>query len=179
MAVTLALRTEVRTAEIENEVRHLLGATAPSFQVSSATTMELIRDTLLAQDRLLSLLSGFFGALGTIMAVVGIYGLIAYTAMRRTREIGIRMSIGAQRRNILILFLREVFILLSCGITIGLAMAYLLGRFVNSLLYGVRPNDLTAQSAAVLLVLTGGLIAALLPATRATRINPTEALRYE
>lgn len=89
------------------------------------------------------------------------------------------MSVGAQRRNILILFLREVFILLSCGITIGLAMAYLLGRFVNSLLYGVRPNDLTAQSAAVLLVLTGGLIAALLPATRATRINPTEALRYE
>lgn len=179
MAVTVFLRIPTQMARAEKEARALLSSTAPSFQMSNATTMELIRDGLLARDRLLALLSSLFGALGTIMALVGIYGLIACSVTSRTREIGVRMSMGAQQSSVLNLFIGEALKLLIIGIVIGLASGLLLGRFVASLLFGVLPTDPRLAAIALGLVLIGGLLAALVPAVRAIRMNPADALRYE
>ena len=179
MAVTVLLRIPRRMAQTENEARALLRSSTPSFQISHATTMELVRDGLLAQDRLLALLSSLFGAVGTIMALVGIYGLIACSVASRTREIGIRMSVGAQHSSVLKLFIGEALKVLTVGILIGLTAGLLLGRFVASLLFQVRPGDPKLGALAVGLILICGLLAALVPAVRAIKINPADALRYE
>ena len=179
MAVSVALRTRLGMTQVERKSQKLLRSTSPSFQISNVTTLDMTRDGLLAQDRLLSLLFSLFGSLGTAMAIVGIYGLIAHAVTTRTHEIGIRMSVGATRSNILTLFLREAFTLLSCGIVIGLLLAGFAGRVAAALLYEIRPTDLGAYAGAVALVLAAGLTSAIVPAVRAMKINPTEALRYE
>jgi predicted permease len=179
MAVTVLLRIPGRMSQTENEARTLLSTTAPSFQISNVTTMEFARDSLLAEDRLLALLSSIFGVLGTVMAFIGIFGLIACSVANRTREIGIRMSLGGQRSSVLNLFVGEAVKLLTVGIIIGLTSALLLGRFVASLLFNVQPTDPKLAAIAVGLTLFGGVVAALVPAIRAIRINPADALRHE
>ncbi len=101
-------------------------STAPEFHISNASTMELLRDKLIAQDRLLAFLSGLFGVLGTVLALAGVYGLISYSVTQRTREIGIRVSVGAQRSQVVMLFLREALLLLALGAFIGLPLALVL-----------------------------------------------------
>ena len=139
----------------------------------------MMRDGLIAQDRLLAFLSSLFGVLGTALALVGIYGLISYSVTRRTREIGIRMSVGAQRGDVLWLFVREGVVLIICGTLIGLPLALDLARFLQKMLYEVPAYDPAAIAATLALLAMGGLIASLIPAGRATRVNPLEALRYD
>jgi ABC-type antimicrobial peptide transport system permease subunit len=117
--------------------------------------------------------------LGTTLALVGIYGLIAYSVMRRTREIGIRISVGAQGRDVLWLFLREASLLLTAGLLVGLPLALLLARFVGKLLYEVPTLDPASMAATAALVAIGGIAASLIPARRATRVDPLSALRSE
>ena len=141
--------------------------------------MSTMRDGHIGQDRLLALLSSVFGALGTGLALVGIYGLISYSVTRRTREVGSRVSVGAQRRDVLWLFLRESIAPLAAGIAIGLPLAVVLARFARKMLYEVSasdPGDIAVTLAALAL---GGLAAAYLPGRRATRIDPVRALRYD
>jgi ABC-type antimicrobial peptide transport system permease subunit len=141
--------------------------------------MELMRDSLISQDRLLTFLSSLFGALGTTLALVGIYGLISYSVTRRTREIGIRMSIGAQRSDVLWLFLREATLLVIGGMLLGLPLALILAGFLRKMLFEVSTTDPLGISATLVLLLLGGLIASFVPARRATRVNPVQALRYD
>jgi len=148
-------------------------------EISSSSTLELLRDGQLAQDRLLTFLSSLFGVLGTALALVGIYGLISYSVARRTREVGIRMSIGAQRGDVLWLFLREATLLVAGGILIGLPIALALAGFLRKLLFEVSESDPAGIIATIALILAGGLTACLIPARRATRVNPVQALRYE
>jgi predicted permease len=175
----LELRSSAPLAAIESAVRRIVKSAAPGYQVERASTLELIRDNQLHLERLLAFLSSLFGALGTALALIGIYGLIAYSVKRRTREIGIRISVGAQRRNVLWLFVREAFLLVAAGMSLGLPLALLLARFAGKLLYQVPTSDPLGIAATVTLLGLGGLGASLVPARGATRVNPVEALRYD
>lgn len=176
---TLEIRCRGSLSQVEREVREIVQSDAPGFQVSNASSMVVLRDNLIAQDRVLTFLSTLFGALGTTLALVGIYGLISYSVARRTREIGIRMSIGAQRSDVLWLFLRESAFLVAGGILIGLPLALALARLLRKALFEVSPADPLGIVATLALLLLGGLLASFIPARRATRVNPVQALRYD
>lgn len=182
-SLQLAGWVEVRfpgsAVRMERDIRQVVEATVPGYEVSNASSLELMRDGLIAKDRLLAFLSSMFGILGTALAFVGIYGLISYSVTRRTREIGIRMSVGAQRGDVLWLFVREGLVLVIGGTLIGLPLALNLARFLRNLLYEVPTYDPPAIAATLALLAMGGLIASLIPAGRATRVNPVEALRYD
>ncbi|MGH9590063.1 MAG: FtsX-like permease family protein, partial [Terracidiphilus sp.] len=136
-------------------------------------------DRLLFNERLVARLFGMFGALGLILACVGLYGLLSFDVTRRTREIGVRTALGAQRRDVLVLVLRQGLLLVILGVTLGAAAAISVTRLLESLLYDVRPTDpiTFALTAAILIAI--GLIASSLPARRATRVDPMTALRCE
>jgi predicted permease len=176
---TLSIRCRGSFAGIEREVRQIVKSAAPEYQVSSISTMTMLRDGLIAQDRLLAFLSSLFGVLGATLALVGIYGLISYSVARRTREIGIRISVGAQRGDVLWLFLREIALLLAAGILIGLPLALMAARFLQKMLYEVPTYDRLAIGATLLVMVAGGLFASYLPGRRATKIDPVRALRYD
>jgi ABC-type antimicrobial peptide transport system permease subunit len=148
----------------------------PVFEMK---TMELQVNQFLFTERLIASLSAFFGLLATLLAAIGLYGVMAYAVARRTREIGIRVALGAERRNVLWLVMREVAVLSVIGVAIGLPTAYVLGRFIESQLYGITANDALTLSFATILLSAVSLLAGYVPAERATRIDPLIALRYE
>jgi predicted permease len=175
----LELRSSGAPAQWQRSISEMLKTIAPEFKVANVTALELMRDNTLAQDRFLTFLSTLFGVLGTALALVGIYGLISYSVTRRTREVGIRMSIGAQRRDVLSLFLREAAFLVAGGMLIGLPLAMLLARFLRKMLFEVSTSDPLGISVTLALLALGGLLASFVPARRATRVNPVQALRYD
>jgi ABC-type antimicrobial peptide transport system permease subunit len=133
----------------------------------------------LVPERLLSILATFFGGLALTLACLGLYGVMAYAVLRRTREIAIRMAIGAQHRSVVWLVVRETLALVVLGAGLGAATAWLSTRYIRSQLFGVAPGDPLALSSAVLLLLLVATAAGYVPARRATRIDPVSALRYE
>ena len=130
-------------------------------------------------DRLVATLSAAFGALATLLAVIGLYGVMAFTVSRRTREIGVRMALGAVPGDVVWLVMREVLLLVGTGVVLGLAGAWGLGRLISSQLYGVTATDPVSIAAAATLLAAVALLAGYVPAWRATRVNPVLALRYE
>jgi putative ABC transport system permease protein len=124
-------------------------------------------------------LSGFFGALATILAMVGLYGVISYMVVRRRNEIGVRMALGASRNDILVMVLREAAILLGIGLVTGTALALAAGTAAASMLYGLKPRDPLTLGAAITGMIIVALLASLLPAQRAATVHPMEALREE
>jgi len=143
-----------------------------------ATAQDQI-DRSLLRERLVATISGLFGALALLLAAIGLYGVLSYGIARRTREFGIRIAIGAEGRSILRMVLSEAGWVLGCGIVAGLGAAWWLGRIVSSLLYGVQPDDLASIGIAVGVLAVAGTLAAWIPARRASRIDPIQALRYE
>ena len=133
----------------------------------------------LLRERLLATLSGFFGALALSLASIGLYGLLAYSVTSRTNEIGIRMALGAQARNVRWLILREALLLLLAGIAVGTPLVIAVTRFARTLLFGLTPTDPVSLGLAALLMIAVTLLAGYLPARRATKIDPIAALRYE
>ncbi len=151
----------------------------PQLPFASFRTMEDVRSSSLAQQRSQATLLGIFAGLALLLAAVGVYGLLAYAVTQRTHEIGIRMALGAGRRDVLSLVLGQGLRLALIGTGIGLAASLVLTRFVRSMLFGVRPND-PVTLAGVALTLTGvALLASYVPARRATKVDPMVALRYE
>ena len=147
--------------------------------VYNLRTLEHQIDQSLLNNRLIATLSTAFGVLATLLAVIGLYGVMAYTVARRTREIGVRMALGALPASVIWLVMREVLMLVGSGIALGLIAAFGASRLVTSQLYGITPNDpITIAGAAAILAIVA-LLAGYIPARRATRVNPTLALRYE
>jgi ABC-type antimicrobial peptide transport system permease subunit len=122
---------------------------------------------------------GAFGALALLLASIGMYGVISYSTTQRTQEIGIRLALGAQRRDVMAMVLAHGGRLAALGITIGLVAALALARTLASFLYGVQPADPITFAAVALLLCAVALLACYLPARRAMRVDPTVALRYE
>ena len=120
-----------------------------------------------------------FGALALLLASIGLFGLMSYSVARRTNEIGIRMALGAQRRDVLRLVMGESMLLVVVGVGIGLAAALAASRLVASLLFGLAPTDAATMAAAMLVLVAVSALAGYLPARRAARVDPLEALHYE
>jgi ABC-type antimicrobial peptide transport system permease subunit len=166
---------EALVAAVRAEV-HKLAASLPLYE---ARTMEAQLDRALANDRMIASLSLVFGMLATLLAMIGLYGVMSYTVARRTREIGVRVAFGASTRDISWLVLREVLLIAAAGVAVGLPLAWWLGRFVSAQLYGVKPGDPLTIASAVMLLTGIALLAGLLPALRAARLAPTLALRHD
>jgi predicted permease len=160
---------------VRREVRNLDSA----IPVRETVTMERQLNNHISQERLIATLSSFFGSLALLLAAIGLYGLMAHTATRRTREIGIRMALGAQRTNVLWLILRDAVALVLLGAVIGLPIAFGVTRFVSSFLYGLTARDPVTMIAATVVLAMVTVIASFLPARRASKVDPMVALRYE
>lgn len=175
----LEIRCRSSLAAIDRDVRRIVRASAPGYQVSDVTPLDVLRDNLIAQDRLLSFLSTLFGVLGTALALIGIYGLISYSVTRRTREIGIRISVGAQTSDVLWLVLREALLLVAAGVLAGLPLALRLSETIRNMLYQVSTSEPLDIWVTIVLMAAGGLIASWIPGRHAARIDPVRALRYD
>ena len=160
---------------IRSEVKRL-DAAMPVYDVK---TLQGQLDETLLTDRLIALLSGGFGLLATLLASVGLYGVMAFIVARRRKEIGIRLALGAEPSGVLWIVMREVLLLLTIGLAIGIPSAIALGRYVSSQLYGIQPNDPWIAVSTVALLAAVSVAAGLIPASRASKIDPILALRYE
>jgi ABC-type antimicrobial peptide transport system permease subunit len=128
---------------------------------------------------MLAALSGSFGTLALLLSLVGLYGVISFTVTQRTREIGVRLALGATRLATVWLVLRDALVMTAIGIAVALPSVWALGRLVESQLYGIKPTDPATMMTATLILSSTALGAALLPALRAAAVNPTDALRLE
>jgi predicted permease len=173
------VRTTRNPEEVFTSVRKRLHDMDANLPVFDMVTLEKQMENSLVTERLVATLSSVFGFLATILASIGLYGVMAYTVARRTREIGIRMAIGAARSDVLWLVMREVLVLLVIGMTIALAASWLLTQSVRSQLYGIEPLDPLSIISATLAIALVALLAGYVPALRATRIDPMRALHYE
>jgi ABC-type antimicrobial peptide transport system permease subunit len=151
----------------------------PNLPVEELKTMaQQVKENIFL-DRMISILSGAFGLLATLLAGVGLYGVLAYSVTQRTREIGVRMALGADERRVRALVMRQMGTMLLIGGVIGIAGAVGLGRAARSLLYQLEAHDPTAVAVAVVLLSCVALAAGFIPARRAALVNPMSALRYD
>jgi ABC-type antimicrobial peptide transport system permease subunit len=151
----------------------------PNALPFAVETLEAQVEASLSQERLIAFLSSLFGALAWALASVGVYGLMSYNVARRTRELGIRMALGARAGDVLRIVLQDTLALLGLGILIGLPVAMGMGRLLSVLLFGLTPSDPVTLSAAAAIMLVTGTVAGYWPARRASRVDPMVALRYE
>ena len=175
---TLHVRTAGDPAAMVAAVRAQVHALDRNLPVKVEPFSDLV-DEDLAQERLVATLSGFFGGVALLLTAVGLYGVISYSTGRRTREIGIRMSLGARRAALVWMVLRDCLILVACGIGSGLIATYWLSRFVTRQLFEVTPADPATLALATMFLITVATLAAYLPARRASRVDPMVALRHE
>jgi ABC-type antimicrobial peptide transport system permease subunit len=165
--------------EIVSEVRHSIAQIDSSILVDSVSTLEEQVDRSIATQSLIAQLSSFFGILAVFLASIGIYGLLSYSVARRTSELGIRLALGVQSHALLWMILREYVLLLVLGLAVGVPIALTSTHILASLLYRLSPLDPTATAIAIAVVASVTIVAAWVPAHRATRIHPTQALRTE
>jgi ABC-type antimicrobial peptide transport system permease subunit len=142
-------------------------------------TIEARVDDALRQERLLATLSTILSVVGTLIATVGLYGLMSFSVVQRTREIGIRIAVGAEPQQILLMILRRALVLVAIGIFIGLPLAFTSLRVAASVLYGVSSSDPMTVTGAMILLTVVGVLAGLVPARNAARTDPCCALRQE
>jgi predicted permease len=172
-------RTRTASAAAFASIRAALRRIDPALPVDDLRTLDDQLDRALANERLLALLASAFALLAVLLAVVGLYGVTAFVVARRTREIGIRMALGATRRAALLLVVRDAAALVALGVLVALPVVWGLGRLVSSQLFGIGAMDAATFGAAAALVAGATLAAAALPARRASRVSPVEALRTD
>jgi predicted permease len=175
----LALRTTEALATIIPDLRRVIREVSPDLQASGIQTMDQVVEDSLGNQLFAARLLEIFAGSALIIALAGLYGLLAYLVTQRTQELGVRIALGAQRRNIIEMILMRAGWLLFLGAAIGEGLAYFSTKILTSFLYGIKPHDLQTIAVVTILLLAAGLLAAYLPARRASRVDPMVALRGE
>ena len=176
---TLVVRGSVDPMQLANSVRQAVWSVDKDQPIESVRTMEQLAGDSVALPRASMVLLAIFAGVAVLLAALGIYSVVSYTVTQRTQEIGLRMALGAQRRDVLRLVAGEAMLIALIGVGLGLTGAWLLTRFLASLLYGVRPTDPETFAAVSVLLTAVALFASYIPARRATKVDPMVALRYE
>ena len=174
----LLVRTGQAPESLSKTISSAVESLGHEYVIRTRTVAQTI-DAEIIDDRVTALLSGFFAALALLLASIGLYGLMSYTVTRRTREIGIRVAVGAQRQNVLWLVLRETLTLALLGIAVGVPAALAASRLIASMLFGLSPSDLPTMVTVSLLLLVVALFAGYFPSRHASSIDPIVALRME
>jgi predicted permease len=177
--VIVGIRAAIDPSGLIGGVREAAARSVPAAFVSNIITINQQIDDSMLQERLVARLASVFGALAVILACIGIYGVLSYAVVRRTREIGIRLAIGARRRAVIWLVLRETVVLVAIGLMLGLPLVVWAGRYVRSQLFEVASDDPLAITAAMFVLACAAMAAAYLPARRASSVDPMTALRCE
>lgn len=175
---TLELRTAIPPSALTSQVQAAVAGVNKNISLEFHTLAGQVNDSMV-QERLLALLSGFFGVLALLLAMIGLYGTLSYLVAQRRTEIGIRMALGAQGGSILRLVMREVISVLAGGVVIGVCLSLATTRWLQQMLFGLGARDTVTISAAIGLLSGVALVAGYLPARRATKVDPMVALRYE
>jgi predicted permease len=178
-AMTFEVRSKASVASLVPLIREAVRAVDKSFPMFDIRTQTQQIDATMTRERLFVTLTTAFGVLALILSVVGIYGIMAQNVSRRTNEIGVRLALGASRVDVLMMVLREVWLLAIAGIVLGTAAALGLSRYVESMLYGLTRHDPLTIGGAIVTMLIAALLAGWLPARRACRLDPMVALRHE
>lgn len=179
IAMDLAVRTQYPVQQMIPAIRAALRQASPELENSTFSTMDQIVEDSYGSQRLAAHLLEIFGATALLLCVAGLYGLLAYVVSQRTRELGLRIALGAQRGNLLWLVMRQAATMLVVGVAAGAGLALLSGRLVRGFLYGVNAHDGWTLVGAAALLMASGLLAAFVPARRAAGVDPMEALRAE
>ena len=176
---TFYVRTQTASMSAYNLVRHEVRQLDSAMPVYEMKTLSGQLDETLLTDHLIALLSAGFGLLATLLACIGLYGVMAFAVARRTKELGVRLALGAQPAVLVWLVMKEVLLLLAIGLAVGAPAGLALGRFVSTQLYGIQPNDPWIAGSTMVLLAVVATAAGMIPAHRASRIDPILALRYE
>jgi predicted permease len=177
--MNIYLRTQADPRLIEDQLRERMRQFDPHVPIVGLETMDERIGFSLRTERLIASLSAVFGGLATLLAVIGLYGVMTYAVTRRTREIGVRMALGAPRGNVVWMVMREVLVLISVGVTVGVPMALAFSGIARSQLFGLDPHDPLTLVASIFTLGVAACAAGFIPALRASRIDPMHALRTE
>jgi predicted permease len=174
----LLVRTDMDLLALASSVRGVVDSMGREYVLQTRSLPEQV-DRSLLQERVIAMFSAFFGGLALLLASIGLYGLMSYTVTRRTREIGIRLALGAQRQRVLWMVLRETLALLLAGIAVGIPCALVATQLMAKQLFGLSARDPLTLGIVALALLAVGILAGYLPARRATKVDPILALRHE
>jgi predicted permease len=177
--MTVYVRTAADPAQLMSIVRQRIRDLDPNLPIYDMRTTKAQLDNSLSHERMIASLSTVFGFLATLLAVIGLYGVMAYTVAQRTREIGIRMALGAAQGKVIWMVMREVLVLVAIGVAFGVPAALALSRLVQTQLYGVTAHDPSTLMMATVGLAFVACAAGYIPALRASRVDPMRALRYE
>jgi predicted permease len=178
-SATLYVRTTLGSANAFTQIRRDVQQLDGALPIYGMKTVQGQLDETLLSDRLTAMLSAGFGMLATLLASIGLYGVMAFVVARRTKEIGVRLALGAQPARVIWLVMKEVVVLLAIGLAVGVPAGLLSAKYVASLLYGIQPRDPAIAVGTIVLLTLVSAAAGLIPARRASRIDPILALRCE
>jgi predicted permease len=177
--LTYVIRSPLKPDALMPSLRRVTKQIDPGLSLSNLRTQQVQIDNTMLIEHLFASLTAGFGILALALACVGVYGIMAYTVSQRTNEIGIRLALGAAREHVRAMVLRETVWLASAGVAVGLALTMALTHLIASMLYGLKPYDPATLGGSVLVLLLVAVLAGFIPAHRASRVDPIEALRNE